>query len=429
MTFEHICVIGQGYIGLPTAAIMASHGFKVTGVDRNPDIVATLKEGRVHIVEPDLEGLVYKVVQEGALSESTKPVTADAFIITVPTPLNKQNQPDMSHVEAAGASIAPLLQSGNLVVLESTSPVGSTARLSKQLANLRPDLSFPHQAAEKADIHLVYCPERVLPSRILTELVQNDRIIGGMTERCSELGVQLYQRFVRGACKQTTSDVAELVKLTENAFRDVNIAFANELSIICDRLALNVWEVIDLANCHPRVDILRPGPGVGGHCIAVDPWFIVDSAPEEAKMIHLARTINDGKRDHVVDRVKSLATSFEKPVIACLGLAFKPDVDDLRESPAIYITEQLAKADIGTVLAVEPHIATLPESLSSHGVELCDALSAIDRADIVVALVNHRHFQLLNAGKVAEKRLVDACGMWPRRRRGDQEPPSLRHVA
>lgn len=411
--FNKICVMGLGYIGLPTSAMFASRGIEVIGVDKNPHVLETVAQGRIHIVEPDLEGLVFKVVRDGKLKPSAKPEEADAFLITVPTPLGDNKKPGMDYVEAATRDIAPYLKKGCLVVLESTSPVGSTEKMAATLAELRPDLSFPQQNGDESDVHVVHCPERVLPGKILSELVHNDRIIGGMSRRSTEAGIALYRNFVRGDCKPSSAPVAELVKLTENAFRDVNIAFANELSMVCGRLGLNVWDVIALANCHPRVNILQPGPGVGGHCIAVDPWFIVDSAPNEARLIRTAREINDAKTEYVIEKIKEAAGRLsvgKKPVIACLGLAFKPNVDDLRESPALHITEALAACGDYEVLAVEPNIERLPDNL--HGVKMSDALSAIGRADIVVALVAHQQFGFIDPAKLSSKIVIDSCGLF-----------------
>ncbi|MBI1276171.1 UDP-N-acetyl-D-mannosamine dehydrogenase [bacterium] len=410
---REICILGLGYIGLPTASIIASRHMHVTGVDTNPKVVEQVSKGKPHIVEPELEGLVYKVVSEKRLTPVTKPVAADIYMITVPTPITDDNKPDVTFVEAAADSIAKLLTKGNLIILESTCPVGTTALISRRLAAKRKDLRFPHDAPENPDIHLAYCPERVLPGRILTELVHNDRVVGGLTPKCAALAADFYYTFVRGECHQTSAEAAELVKLTENAYRDVNIAFANELSLICDKLKLNVWEIIGFANRHPRVDILQPGPGVGGHCISVDPWFIVDTVPEQARLIRTAREINNSKPLYVIDRIKEAAKTFKKkPTIAVLGLAFKPNVDDLRESPALHIAEALADAKIGKILAVEPYIDELPAHLAKSGAELTDALSAIDAADIVVSLVNHRQFGPLDHKRITDKITFDFCGLW-----------------
>ena len=339
-SFGRISVVGLGYIGLPTAAVFAAKGIEVIGVDVNPRVVATVNSGKPHFGEPNLDALVRRVVETGKLRATATIEPADAFIIAVPTPLQEHGDaalPDISYVEAAARAIAPVLIDGNLVILESTSPVGTTERVAEIMSEMRPDLTFPHQRGELADIQVAHCPERVLPGRILEEVVNNPRIVGGMTRRCAQRALSLYKIVVHGDCRVTGARTSELAKLTENAFRDVNIAFANELSMICDRLKINVWELIELANLHPRVKILSPGPGVGGHCIAVDPWFIVASAPEEARLTRLAREVNDGKPGYVCAKVRKCAAALRRPVIACLGLSYKKDVDDLRESPAVQI--------------------------------------------------------------------------------------------
>ncbi|XZG69456.1 UDP-N-acetyl-D-mannosamine dehydrogenase [Chitinibacteraceae bacterium HSL-7] len=411
--YNVVSMIGLGYIGLPTATVIASRGVKVVGVDVNQHAVDTINQGKVHIVEPDLDGLVHHVVREGLLKAQTTPSEADAFLIAVPTPFKGNHEPDLSYIEAAAKAIAPLLKKGNLVVLESTSPVGATEQLAGWLADARPDLSFPQMAGELADVQLAYCPERVLPGHVLRELVENDRIVGGMTQRAAEMAADLYQIFVKGQCLLTDSRTAEMAKLTENSFRDVNIAFANELSLICDELQINVWELIKLANHHPRVNILQPGPGVGGHCIAVDPWFIVDSAPEQARIIRTAREVNDGKPHHVVDQVVKAADKFKAPVIACLGLAFKANIDDLRESPAVEIVSALAGKGVGRVLAVEPHVEKLPRQLEGK-VEFSDMDSAIEQADIVVLLVDHQQFRRIRGEKLQRSVVIDTRGFWAR---------------
>lgn len=371
MSFETISVIGLGYIGLPTAAAFASRKKKVIGVDVNAHAVETINRGAIHIVEPDLDKVVKIAVEGGYLQAVTKPQAADAFLIAVPTPFKGDHEPDMIFVESAAKSIAPVLKKGDLVILESTSPVGATEQMAQWLAEARPDLSFPQQAGEAADINIAYCPERVLPGQVMVELIQNDRVIGGMTPKCSARASALYKIFLEGECVVTNSRTAEMCKLTENSFRDVNIAFANELSLICDEQGINVWELIRLANRHPRVNILQPGPGVGGHCIAVDPWFIVSQNPQLARLIHTARLVNDGKPLWVVDRVKAavadcLAASDKRASevkIACFGLAFKPDIDDLRESPAVGVARLIAEWHVGETLVVEPNVEQLPKSL------------------------------------------------------------------
>lgn len=397
--FKQICVIGLGYIGLPTAATFAAHGVKVTGVDVNQHAVDMINQGKVHIVEPDLDALVKDVVEKGMLSAQTTPVAADAYIVAVPTPFKDDHEPDLKYIEAAAKALAPYLTQGNLVILESTSPVGATEQMAAWLSEARPDLSFPQQVGEQADILIAHCPERVLPGKVLQELISNDRIIGGMTQRCSTASSDLYKTFVKGSCVETNARTAEMCKLTENSFRDVNIAFANELSIICDKLDINVWELVALANRHPRVNILQPGPGVGGHCIAVDPWFIVSKTPEQARLIRTAREVNDAKPEWVIDQVKIKIAEFlqanpEKTIkdvtVACYGLAFKPDIDDLRESPALEITKKLAEQGLN-ILAIEPNIEKLPAKLPEN-VKLIN-LSENQTADIHLILVDHREFK------------------------------------
>lgn len=412
-----ISVVGLGYIGLPTAAVIAAQGVNVIGIDVNQHAVDTINQGKIHIVEPDLDALVHEVVRKGNLRAVTKPEPADAFLIAVPTPFKGNHEPDLSYVEAAARSIAPVLRKGNLVILESTSPVGATEKMAGWLAQARPDLSFPDQSGEAADVSIAYCPERVLPGKVLHELVENDRVVGGLTPRCGEKAADLYRLFVRGQCLITNARTAEMCKLTENAFRDVNIAFANELSLVSDELGINVWELIKLANHHPRVNILQPGPGVGGHCIAVDPWFIVDSAPNTAKLIRTSREVNDHKPHYVIARLESLIqdikTETRPPVIACMGLAFKPDIDDLRESPAIEIVKHISEKKLGTLLIVEPNIDSLPIDLDkSPDIKLLDAEAAVRAADIVLMLVNHREFYQIDRTLLNGKKVLDTRGVW-----------------
>jgi UDP-N-acetyl-D-mannosaminuronic acid dehydrogenase len=400
MGFETVSVIGLGYIGLPTAAVLASRKKKVIGVDINQSAVEAVNRGEIHIIEPDLDIVVHAAVTEGWLRATTVPEPADAFLIAVPTPFRDDHQPDLTYIEAASKAIAPVLKPGDLVILESTSPVGATESMAGWLAAARPDLTFPQDNGEASDIRVAHCPERVLPGHILRELVQNDRVVGGMTPRCSQAAVELYRSFVDGECVVTDCRTAEMCKLTENSFRDVNIAFANELSVICDRLGIDVWELIRLANRHPRVKILQPGPGVGGHCIAVDPWFIVASTPEEARLIRVAREVNDAKPQWVIDKIKQMLAEFllahpDRSVselkLACLGLTFKPDIDDLRESPALRVAEMLSHDFNGKLLLVEPNVVDLPEALKS-----CQKVSldqAMEQADIVVLLVAHEGFR------------------------------------
>ncbi|MDC4509118.1 UDP-N-acetyl-D-mannosamine dehydrogenase [Acinetobacter baumannii] len=415
-SFKHICVIGLGYIGLPTAATFAAHGIKVTGVDVNQHAVDMINQGKVHIVEPDLDALVRDVVAQGKLSAQTVPAEADAYIVAVPTPFKDDYQPDLKYIEAAAKALAPFLKQGNLVILESTSPVEATEQMAAWLSEARPDLTFPQQKGEEADILVAHCPERVLPGKVLQELISNDRIIGGMTSRCSKAACELYKTFVKGECIQTNARTAEMCKLTENSFRDVNIAFANELSVICDKLNINVWELISLANRHPRVNILQPGPGVGGHCIAVDPWFIVAKTPEEARLIRTAREVNDAKPEWVIDQVKIKITEFlqdnpNKTIkdvkIACYGLAFKPDIDDLRESPALQITKKLAEQGLN-ILAIEPNIEELPRDLPEN-IKLI-SVEERSQADIHLILVDHKEFKALENFK--EDRVIDTKGLF-----------------
>ena len=414
-SFARIAVIGLGYIGLPTAAVFADNGVEVVGVDVNPRAVASINQGKPHFGEPNLDALVRRVVEGGKLRATTAVEPAEAFIIAVPTPLRGHGadpQPDVSYVEQAARAIAPVLAAGNLVVLESTSPVGTTERMAAILAELRPDLSFPQQKGELAAVQVAHCPERVLPGRILEEVVNNPRVIGGMTRKCAQRALSLYRMVVRGECRVTSARTAELSKLTENAYRDVNIAFANELSLICDKLKVNVWELIGLANLHPRVNILQPGPGVGGHCIAVDPWFIVATNPEEARLIRLARLVNDAKPEFVCARVRERAAALKQPVIACLGLSYKADVDDLRESPAIEIVRRLAAERVGELLVVEPHISALPAELADQGLALHDFDAALARANLVLLLVDHMSFLQVDRDLLKDKFVIDTRGAW-----------------
>ena len=407
MEFDTISVVGLGYIGLPTAAIFASRKKNVIGVDINQNSVDTINRGEIHIVEPDLDIVVRAVVTEGYLRATTQPEPSDAFLIAVPTPLKGAFEPDLGCIMAASKAIAPVLKKGNLVILESTSPVGATEQMADWLAADRPDLTFPQQCGENSDIRIAHCPERVLPGHVLSELVQNDRIIGGMTPKCSDMAISLYKIFVKGDCIATDSRAAEMCKLTENSFRDVNIAFANELSIICDKLDINVWKLIRLANRHPRVNILQPGPGVGGHCIAVDPWFIVSNTPDEARLIHTARKVNDAKPQWVVNKIVNKAERFKKPVIGCLGLAFKANIDDLRESPALEIVHKLIKMNIGEIMVCEPNIKGEISGVSLYSIE-----EVINRADVIVVLVDHDEFIKIDQRVLQEKVVIDTRGIW-----------------
>jgi UDP-N-acetyl-D-mannosaminuronic acid dehydrogenase len=415
MNNQTLSVVGLGYIGLPTAAVFASRGFDVVGVDVNQHAVDTINQGKIHIVEPDLDMVVHAAVTEGRLRAAIEPEPADVFILAVPTPFTNGHEPDLSFIEAASRSIAPTLQKGNLVILESTSPVGTTERMAEWLAVCRPDLTFPQQQGERSDIRVAYCPERVLPGHVLRELVQNDRVVGGLTPRCAAAAVDLYRTFVEGECVTTDVRTAEMCKLTENTFRDVNIALANELSIVCDKLGIDVWELIRLANRHPRVNVLQPGSGVGGHCIAVDPWFVVYSAPAEARLIRAAREVNNAKPQWVARRVIEAITAQQNrepariPCVALFGLAFKPDIDDLRESPAVQIALELHSACPATkLLAVEPHIQHLSAALDF--MTLCHAREALAKADIVVVLVGHRAFRSIPPSSFGGKTVIDATG-------------------
>ena len=422
MSIETISVIGLGYIGLPTAAVFASRKKQVIGIDVSQKAVDTINRGEIHIVEPELDIVVQAAVKNGYLKASTTPQPADAFMLAVPTPFIESesgHKADLSYIEAASKSIAPVLKKGDLVVLESTSPVGATEKMAAWLAEARPDLSFPQTHGEESDIRIAHCPERVLPGHVIRELVENDRVIGGMTEKCSAAAVELYKIIVQGDCVVTNARTAEMAKLTENSFRDVNIAFANELSTICHELDINVWELIALANRHPRVNILQPGAGVGGHCIAVDPWFIVDSCPEQARIIKTARIVNDDKPQWVVERVKEQLESLHqaKPeltrsdiTIACLGVAFKPDIDDLRESPALGIAKTLSKLG-ARLMIVEPNIEELPVSLKDCNAELVTLSEAITQADTLAVLVKHQQFIEAKDKLGKCESLVDAVGL------------------
>ncbi|BBB30257.1 UDP-N-acetyl-D-mannosamine dehydrogenase [Neptunomonas japonica] len=416
MEFNTISVIGLGYIGLPTAAMFASRKKKVIGVDINSVAVDTINQGQIHIIEPELDMVVHAAVTEGYLKATTKPEPADAFLIAVPTPFKNNHEPDLSYIEAASKAIAPVLVKGNLIILESTSPVGATEKMAGWLANERPDLSFPGEAGESSDIRVAHCPERVLPGHVMRELIENDRIIGGMTPKCTAVSVELYKIFVEGECVTTDTRTAEMAKLTENSFRDVNIAFANELSVICDKLDINVWELIRLSNRHPRVDILQPGAGVGGHCIAVDPWFIVNSNPEEAKLIGMAREVNDSKPGWVISKVKEAAGKLvqsgkkeDNITLAVFGVAFKPDIDDLRESPALSIAQQLHDQFKGNLMVVEPNIEVLPDSLinATHTTKS----NAVVEADVVVMLVAHKEFKEMKVSTI-QAEVIDAVGVF-----------------
>ncbi|MBW4496547.1 MAG: UDP-N-acetyl-D-mannosamine dehydrogenase [Oscillatoria princeps RMCB-10] len=404
---DKVCVVGLGYIGLPTASLLANRGYRVRGVDVNARVVETINRGEIHIHEPDLDVMVRSAVNSGLLTASQTPAPADVFILAVPTPFKEEHVPDISYVEAATQAVAPYLEPGNLVILESTSPVGTTEKIASQLKKLRPNID------EGSPIYIAHCPERVLPGQILKELISNDRIVGGIDPASTKKAAAFYKKFVTGEVLGTDARTAEMAKLTENAFRDVNIAFANELSLICDRLNIDVWKLIELANRHPRVKILKPGPGVGGHCIAVDPWFIVDSAPDQARLMRMAREVNDSKPEYVFDKVKAAAAEYNQPIIACLGLAYKANIDDLRESPAVAIVRKLAVEGVGNVWAVEPHIKSLPASLEDLGnIQMVDVEAAVKKADIVVLLVDHFDFTNIDRELLRGKIVFDTRGIW-----------------
>jgi UDP-N-acetyl-D-mannosaminuronic acid dehydrogenase len=400
---QRVVVMGLGYIGLPTASMLATKGHQVLGVDVNEHAVNTINSGRIHIIEPDLDILVKSAVHSGNLKASLKPEEGDTFIIAVPTPFKEENgnpkAPDLSYVESATRAIVPVLREGNLVILESTSPVGTTELIERIIGETRPDL--------KGKVHCAHCPERVLPGHILRELVDNDRIIGGTTRAAVEKAKELYKSFCNGAILETDSRTAELSKLVENSFRDVNIAFANELSVICDHLGVNVWETISLANRHPRVNILQPGPGVGGHCIAVDPWFIVAAAPEQSRLIRTARNVNDDKPHWVIDKIRAKADRYKAPVIGCLGLTFKANIDDLRESPSLDIVQDLIKLNIGRIVACDPNVEQ-----SKTKIPLVDLKTVLKEADIIVLLVDHKEFKAIDPDTLKDKVLIDTRGVF-----------------
>lgn len=426
---NRVCIAGLGYIGLPTAAMLASRGDEVIGFDTNPEVVASINQGKPHFDEPDLQMLLHAAVNTGSLRAGRGPEPADFFIIAVPTPFADSKQPDLSHVNAVCDAIAPHLKPGNTVILESTCPVGTTERICERIGKARPDLAMPSykDADATSDVFVCHCPERVLPGRMLTELVSNDRIIGGMTEACAKNAASLYDSFVRGELMVTDCRTAEFAKLIENAYRDVNIAFANELSLVSELHRINVWSAIALANRHPRVNILRPGPGVGGHCIAVDPWFLVAGAPDLTRLIQTAREVNEAKPVWVVDRVRAMATKLKNPVVACYGVTFKPDVDDLRASPSLEIVEELATDPELRVIVCDPHIKVLPPTLAGlPNIDLMDADAAREAADLVLFLVGHRCFQSLEQSFFLNKMVVDVVGLMGENQYAAQRQPSKR---
>lgn len=409
-----VAVVGLGYIGLPTAVMLATRGIDVVGVDVDPRIVTAISHGEAPFAEPDLAVSVRGAVAMGTLTATDTMPHADAFIIAVPTPFNADHTADLSYVRQATEQVAGRLRGGEIVVLESTSPPGTTECVSRWIAELRPDLTLPTADEGLPDIHVAHCPERVLPGRIMVEMVTNDRVVGGITPQCAERAASLYRVFCQGEICLTDSASAEMAKLVENAYRDVNIAFANELSYVSDELELDVWEVIRLANRHPRVNILNPGPGVGGHCIAVDPWFIVGASPSSAKLIRTAREINDSKPSYVAQQAIEKCARFKDPTIACLGLTFKANVDDIRESPALHVVELIAKAlpDVELLLA-DPFVHEMPDTLQGYDrIRMSRCREAIAAADIVIELVDHDQFRSLSRSLLAGKVVYDTRGVW-----------------
>lgn len=417
--FRQVSVIGLGYIGLPTAAMFASRNLSVVGIDINSHAVETINSGRIHIFEPDLEDLVQTAVASGKLRAATTAEPADAFIVAVPTPIMADKRPDLTAVFSVARTIAPVLVKGNLVILESTSPIGTTEQFAQIIADMRPDLKIGRTPGEWSDIHFAYCPERVLPGNVIRELVENDRVIGGMTSAATELCIELYKTFVRGDCVPAQVRAAELCKLAENAFRDVNIAYANELANVSDEHEIDVWEVIELANRHPRVNILKPGPGVGGHCIAVDPWFIVNASPEHTPLISAARRVNDERPDVIAERVhaavrdQKVSRPSAQARIACFGLSFKADIDDIRESPAVEVVKLLASRDLGQLFVVEPFLDDLPMFMKQLGVQKIEAQDALRDADIFVLLVDHKAFcDDIALEDLRGRPIIDSRGIW-----------------
>lgn len=417
-----VCVLGLGYIGLPTAAVIARSGCSVLGVDVTAHVVDTINSGKIHIEEVDLDGLVQGVVSRGALRASLQVEPADVFVIAVPTPFGDNHVPDISYVMEAATNVAAALKAGDTIILESTSPVGTTEKMRDLISQLRSDLKIPGLTQDIPDVAIAYCPERVLPGKILEELTNNDRCLGGITPRCARKALGFYRRFVRGECVTTTARAAEMTKLVENSYRDVNIAFANELSIVSDEMDLDVWEVIRLANRHPRVNILQPGPGVGGHCIAVDPWFIIHGAPEHTPLIRIAREVNDGKIGHVLERASLMIDEMPGVSIACFGLAFKANIDDFRESPALKIAAKLARRYGGRIKIVEPYASELPAAFDGTDAELIDIDHALENCPVMITLTDHDMFKSIPLDERAGKTVYDTRGIWP-------DQPANRHVA
>jgi UDP-N-acetyl-D-mannosaminuronic acid dehydrogenase len=408
-----VCVVGLGYIGLPTAAMLASRGHEVIGCDINQTAIDMINDGKPHFHEPDLQMLLTAAVQTGCLTAQREAAQAEYFILAVPTPFKEGGKPDLSYVDAATDLISPVIKRGDTIILESTSPVGATQAMAERLSHARPDLRLPRFQAEGVfDIRIAHCPERVMPGQMVRELLSNDRIIGGMTDDCAKSAQALYESFTSGEITLTDCRTAEFVKLIENASRDVSVAFANELSLICDDLKLDVWHAIELANKHPRVNILRPSAGVGGHCIAVDPLFIIDAVPNTARLIRMAREVNDSKPNWVCEKILKLTPRFRDPVLASFGITYKPDVDDIRESPALKIVQNLAHQSGARILVVEPNICELPPSLSKfNNVSLANIETAREEADIMAFLVAHRQFKKLDKRQFLNKVVVDAVGL------------------
>ena len=412
-----VSIIGLGYIGLPTAALIAKKGLDVQGIDINNSIIQTINTGKSPIVEFGLEDLISSTVSSGKLIASKDIVKSDVFVITVQTPLAQNNQPDMTFVSQVIQSIAPLIEKGNLIILESTSPVGATELISDELRNLRKDLSFPHYKSTKDhDVNIAYCPERVLPGNTLEELQTNDRILGGMTKQCAIKAQNFYNQFVQAECLLTDSRTAEICKLTENSYRDVNIAFSNEISMICEENSIDIWELISLANRHPRVEMLQPGPGVGGHCLPIDPWFIVSTNPDSAELIKTARSVNDKKTSFVVNQIESSLKnnelSFEEISICLLGISYKANSDDLRESPSLDILKKLTKFKFKNINVVEPNANFLPEKESFQNINLLDLKEGIESSDVIVSLVDHREFKGIDKKTLEDKILLDTIGIF-----------------
>ena len=418
MNISKVSVIGLGYIGLPTAAIISNSKIPTCGIDNNNDVVDTVNNGNIHITEPGLEKIVQESVESGFLKAYSEPISSDVYIITVPTPLKQDNSPDVSYVEEAIKNIAPVLNKNNLIIIESTSPIGTSKKMSRILKKLRPDLGFPHEDLNEVDINIAYCPERVIPGNTLNELISNDRVIGGITDKCANKASNFYSKIITGKCYKTSAETAELSKLAENSFRDVNIAFANELSMICDENNINPWELIEIANKHPRVNILQPGPGVGGHCIAVDPWFIVTNS-NVAKLIQQAREVNLYKTEYVFKKLEKEIKNItlkkevnEKEItVAFFGIAFKANIDDLRGSPALEIVKKTIEIFNCNILVVEPNVQELPNDIKKNS-NLVSVSDAIKNCDIAISLVDHKEFTDIKKIDFNGKTLIDSKGIW-----------------